>query len=324
MHWMNEVGGQGRRSDPGSRHAWLPVVLAAAGWAGSFGLAAATEPAGGALDQATLLRRQEEMDLRRLRQAEDLLHRVRSAASQSRSEALHRQFDRMQDNLLRVRRQLEPSLAGRDPSDPAPKISPQVRPLLDETIQEGSSALAMFDAERRIGRDLDQTKGRMQRARKLVENTRTSEARSLLERADEQVRQSEEASSRGNYVQARVLMTSAERSLNRAIELDQRGSQHVAADDATRTGPRLPAGSPGKAAEARRNLDRIESSFSAASRHLGNSPDPVTARLLLLSESNLERARTFYQQGQPERCLSLLKLVGRLLERAYSREAAGS
>ena len=322
MRWMNMLGILGNRASSGSRASWLPVVLAAAGLAGSLGTAAATEPASGTMDAATLLRRQEEMDLRRLRQAEDMLHRVRSAASQSRSEALHRQFDRMQDNLLRVRRQLDPSLAGRDPSEPAPKISPQVRPLLDETIQEGSAALAMYDSERRIGRDLDQTKGRMQRARKIVENTQSSEARALIERADEQVRQSEEASAQGNYVQARVLMNSAERSLNRAIELDRRGEQ-TAADDATRTGPRIPAGSPGKAEEARRNLERIESSVSVASRHLGNSSDPVTARLLLLSESNLDRAKSLYQQGQSERCLSLLKLVGRLLDRAYTREAAG-
>ncbi len=323
MRWMKKLRVPGNRAGSGSKAPWLTVVLAVAGLAGCFGTAAATEPASGTLDAATLLRRQEEMDLRRLRQAEDMLHRVRSAASQSRSEALHRQFDRMQDNLLRVRRQLDPSLAGRDPSEPTPKISPQVRPLLDETIQEGSAALAMYDSERRIGRDLDQTKGRMQRARKIVENTQSSEARALLERADEQVRQSEEASAQGNYVQARVLMNTAERSLNRAIDLDKRG-EPTTADDATRTGPRIPAGSPGKAEEARRNLERIESSVSAASRHLGDSSDPVTARLLLLSESNLERAKSLYQQGQAERCLSLLKLVGRLLDRAYSREAAGS
>ncbi|MBI3893454.1 MAG: hypothetical protein HY303_18200 [Candidatus Wallbacteria bacterium] len=266
---------------------------------------------------ATTRRRQEEIDRRRLRQAEELLYRVRSAATQSTNPILHRQFDRMQENLLRVRQQIDTSPALRFSNDLESKLSDQVRPLLDQTILDGTQALAQFDSQRRTDRDLDQTKGRVQRARKQLEASSDPDVRALLDRADLQVRDSEQAGGRGDYVQARVLMNSAERLIQRALEIARPDSAKPAS-----------SGSPTKVEEAsatgdleaaKAGLERLRSSVRRAAGHLGRTDDPVTARLLVEAETTLERAQDLYGQGEAKQSLRLLKLAGRLLQEAYAR-----
>ncbi len=167
-----------------------------------------TELAGFEAD-ATIRRRQEEIDRRRLRQAEEMLHRVRTAALQSRSPSLHQRFERMQDNLIRVRQKLDTSGLSRFTGNLDQQLSGQVRPLLEETLQEGTVALAQFEAQKRSERDLEQTRGRVTLARRKLAKPTNMEVRGLLERADQHVRDSEAASARSDYIQARVSMGKA-------------------------------------------------------------------------------------------------------------------
>ncbi|MBI2942709.1 MAG: hypothetical protein HYY25_00780 [Candidatus Wallbacteria bacterium] len=265
--------------------------------------------------EATIRRRQEEIDRRRLRQAEEMLHRVRTAALQSRNPSLHQRFERMQDNLIRVRQKLDTSGLSRFTGNLDQQLSGQVRPLLEETLQEGAVALAQFEAQKRSERDLEQTRGRVALARRKLANPASAEVRGLLDRADQHVRDSEAASARSDYIQARVSMNSAERLVRRALELER-----TDAEDATQSAARQESAGAGVSDQAREGLQRLRGSLRTASSRLGQTSDPVTARLLVEAETAYERAEGLYGEGNTVQCLRLLKLVGRLLQEAYGRE----
>ncbi len=282
--------------------------------------ASPAQPTAAAEAAATLRRRQEETDRRRFVQAEELLHRVRTSVTQSQNRDLRRQFERMQDNMLRVRREFSTSPTARFTNNLTPGVSSQVRPLLEETIQLGQRALLTFEGQRRIERSLDQTRGRVQRARQQVRGSSNPEIQTLLDQADVKVRQSGIAGDRGDVAQAKALLAAAEDSVARAVELSRAEDSSGTVATSQKVGE---AARQGRTSEARAGLESVGAHLQTARRRLGTTTDPIAARLLLVAEDSFLRAQNLFRQGQMTQCLSTLKLVGRLLKDAYVRDSRG-